>query len=78
MTCTPVTLPGGARAIICTATQRCKCGRRATLLCDWKMPEKKSGTCDAPLCAGCSTKPAPGKDLCAKHAADYAYWKASQ
>jgi hypothetical protein len=78
VTCTPFKTPDGATGIICTATRRCKCGRRATLECDWKMPNKKSGTCDAPLCAGCSTKPAPGKDLCAKHASDYAYWKASR
>jgi hypothetical protein len=52
---------------------RCKCGRVAKLECDWKAPHKKSGTCDAPICATCAHHPAPEKDLCPKHAAE---WKA--
>ena len=75
MTCNTVTLPDGARAIVCTQTRRCACGRPHTLLCDWKMPAKASGTCDAPLCRKCTTSPAPDKDLCANHAAE---WKARQ
>ncbi|QUT04083.1 hypothetical protein KFK14_13095 [Sphingobium phenoxybenzoativorans] len=78
MTCTPVRLPAGGTAIICTTTRRCKCGRRATLLCDWKVPTKKSGTCDAPICARCTTSPAPDKDLCPKHAAEFKTWKAAR
>jgi hypothetical protein len=61
---------GGIDAIVCGPTQRCKCGRRATRLCDWKIPGKKSGTCDAPLCDICAIVPAPEKDLCPKHAAE--------
>jgi hypothetical protein len=62
-------------AIVCSPRRRCKCGRRATLLCDWKQPKKKSGTCDAPICARCTTSPAADKDLCAKHAAEFQAWK---
>ncbi len=78
MTCTPVRLPRGGTAIICTATRRCKCGRRATLLCDWKVPTKKSGTCDAAICTRCTTSPARDKDLCPKHAAEFKTWKAQR
>jgi len=69
MPCTPFTTPEGGRGIICSRTQRCKCGRRSTKLCDWKVP---GGTCDAPLCERCTTVPAPEKDLCPKHAAEWA------
>jgi hypothetical protein len=74
MTCDRVNV-GGTAAIVCSKTQRCRCGKRATLLCDWKVPTKKSGTCDAPLCPTCTIKPAEGKDLCAKHAASYEDWR---
>lgn len=76
MTCIPVKLPGGQRAIVCTQTRRCKCGRPAKLLCDWKTPGAKKPTCDAPVCERCTTKPAPDKDLCVKHAIAYQEWKA--
>lgn len=72
MTCTHVQLPDGGTAIVCGPTQRCKCGNKATLLCDWKVPSKKSGTCDAKLCAKCTSSPAPDKDLCSKHATEWA------
>lgn len=78
MTCTPFALPDGARGFVCGPTQRCRCGNRATLLCDWKVPGKKSGTCDAPICRKCATSPAPEKDLCAKHAAEWKTWKAGR
>lgn len=75
MPCTFVPLPGGGTAIVCgprARPKRCSCGsgRPATLLCDWKV---EGGTCDAPLCEACSHVPAPEKDLCPKHAAE---WKA--
>lgn len=78
MTCEQVTLPGGGTAIICSPgrAKRCACGKRAPLLCDWKVPEHRSGTCDAPLCRDCTTSPAPGKDLCRAHARAYEAWKA--
>lgn len=77
MICDHVSLPGGRSAIVCRSRrrQRCDCGRPATLLCDWKVPTKKSGTCDKPICWRCATSPAPGKDLCPKHAAA---WEASK
>lgn len=73
MPCVPFTTPEGGRGIACYATKRCKCARRATLLCDWKVPTKKTGTCDKGLCDRCTYKPASGKDLCPDHAAE---WKA--
>lgn len=79
MTCSIVHSPGGfGRAIVCGPTKRCKCGKRATLLCDWKVPSRKSGTCDKPICAACTTSPAPDKDLCPAHALEYQDWKASR
>lgn len=77
MPCVVVRLPDGGSAIVCTVGrhQRCSCGARATLLCDWKVPARRSGTCDAQICEGCSHKPAPEKDLCPTHAAE---WKARQ
>ena len=50
----------------------CGSGRRADLLCDWKTPEGPNPTCDAAICATCTSKPAEGKDLCPKHAAEWA------
>lgn len=78
MGCQHVTLPGGQRAIVCGTRprKRCACGRPGTLLCDWKVPERRSGTCDTPLCPLCSTSPAPDKDLCPTHVEAYKEWKA--
>lgn len=70
MPCRPVSVPGGF-AIVCGPRGRrrkCACGRPADLLCDGKVPSKKSGTCDRPLCSKCATSPAPGVDLCPDHA----------
>lgn len=78
MPCTPTTLPDGSHAIVCTPTQRCKCGARATLQCDWKVPTRRSGVCDRYICASCSTKPAPHKDLCREHAVTWERWKAAR
>lgn len=79
MPCHPIQLEGGARGLVCTGRQKRKrcgsCGRPAGLLCDWKVKERKSGTCDEPICGACTHKPAKGKDLCPKHAAE---WKARQ
>ena len=71
MVCTVVPMPNGGNAIVCGPAPRCKCGNRATLLCDWKVPENKSGTCDAKLCKECTSSPAPDKDLCPAHAAEW-------
>ncbi len=80
MICDRVSMPGGGTAIVCSSgrRKRCKCGRDAFLLCDWRMPEKRSGTCDAPICNICGISPAPGKDLCAKHKAEFLQWQAEK
>lgn len=78
MACEQIALPGGGSAIVCGGrrSQRCRCGRTATLLCDWKLAGDPHGrTCDAPLCDRCTTSPAPEKDLCPKHAAAFEAWK---
>ncbi len=64
-----VPLPGGGSAIVCTSRrrQRCACGRVATLLCDWKVPAKRS-----------ATSPAPDKDLWARHAIAFEGWLADR
>lgn len=77
MPCQPIEVPGLGRGFICTGRQRkpkcVSCGRPADLLCDWKTPEGKKPTCDKPICARCTHSPAPDKDLCPAHAAE---WKA--
>lgn len=77
MICERVSLPTGGHAIVCSGgrRKRCACGRRADLLCDWKVEGKRSGTCDAPLCSRCTTSPAPEKDLCPEHAKAFAAWQ---
>jgi protein gp37 len=45
---------------------------------DWKVPTKKSGTCDKPVCISCTFSPAPDKDLCAEHALAFGMWKAGR
>lgn len=80
MACEVVPLAGGGVAIVCGSRgKKCRtCKRRATLECDWKVPERKSGTCDEPICTRCAISPAPGKDLCPTHAAAYRSWLARQ
>jgi len=79
MACERVSLPDGGHAIVCgtrsTRKDRCACGRVATRLCDWKVPERRSGTCDAPICASCATSPAPEKDICPAHAPALRAWQ---
>lgn len=70
MPCETVRLENGTRAIVCSPGRgkRCSsCGKRAGQLCDWKVADRKSGTCDEPICSSCSHVPAPGKDLCPRH-----------
>lgn len=74
---------GGIRAIVCGrghGRKRCKaCGSpTADRQCDWKVPGKKSGTCDVHLCSKCSTQPAPDKDLCPTHAKAWEQMKATR
>ncbi len=70
MTCETYTMPNGSVAIICGSSprKRCACGRPATLECDWKVPSRRSGTCDRPLCSHCTYVPDKNKDLCPEHA----------
>lgn len=78
MPCERVSLPGGGLAIVCgtrASRQRCACGKPATLLCDWKVPARRSGTCDAPICSSCATSPAPEKDICPAHAPALRAWQ---
>lgn len=74
MPCEHVTLPDGARAIVCGPRPgRCACGSGlpATQLCDWKTPTGPASTCSAKLCRRCTHVPAPGKDLCPTHRAEW-------
>jgi hypothetical protein len=70
MTCDP--LPGGG--FFCNRGQRrprCGvpgCGRRCEFECDFPIPRKKSGTCDAKLCGAHATRSGAEKDLCPPHA----------
>lgn len=81
MTCEHVQLPGGGTAIVCgtkpwpRSKVRCSCGHPAKLLCDWKVSDSKTGTCDKPICARCTTSPAPDKDLCPEHAQAWTQWQ---
>ena len=77
MVCERITIDG-VTAIVCGRFRRapkCKCGSRlpATLLCDWKVKARKSGTCDAKICKACAKSPAPEKDLCPDH---WTLWEA--
>jgi hypothetical protein len=79
MPCETIRLPDGNVAIACgirrPKPKLCKCGSRlpADLLCDWKTPTdaKPEKTCDAKGCARCMSHPAPGKDLCPYHTAEW-------
>jgi hypothetical protein len=59
-------------AILCsrTAEKRCiYCGRPSSKLCDFRLTGAKAGnTCDAPMCANCTTSGGPDVDYCRPHA----------
>ena len=80
MPCDLVNLPTGGKAIVCSSGRRvrCSCGQRAPFLCDWKVPGKKSGTCDAPICGGCASSPSPEKHLCVSHQVEFERWKSER
>jgi hypothetical protein len=73
-----VRMPDGNVAILRMAGRRprpcVKCGAVSTRLCDWKISGGKVRlrTCSAPICDSCTSSPAPGKDLCPTHAAEWA------
>lgn len=73
---------GDGFAFVCgpkPRVKKCACGsgKPADLLCDWKTDDtaSKTGTCDAAICADCSTRPAPEKDLCQRHARAWVEWR---
>lgn len=67
MPCTPFTLPGGARAIVCSRTPRprCACGETSAYQCDAR---RGRSTCSRHLCAACATQTGPDTHLCPEHA----------
>lgn len=79
MPCTPIRVDSSAGpivGIVCTRGRgkRCvNCGAATDRVCDWKLTGPKAGkTCDRPVCAKCSTRPAADKDLCPAHARAWA------
>jgi hypothetical protein len=66
VTCRPVRLADGVKAIVCTrgTRRRCVCGRPATKLCDFPTGR---GTCDKPLCGRCARPVGPDRDFCPNH-----------
>lgn len=58
------TICGSQRIPVCV-----KCGGIATRECDWRIGRR---TCDRPVCDECTHSPAPGKDLCPRHAKEWA------
>ena len=77
--CDEIKLPDGDSFLVCglrAFKKFCACGRHADFLCDWKVPARKSGTCDAPICSHHAKQVAPGKHLCPLHQKHYEDWKA--
>jgi hypothetical protein len=77
MYCTKMKI-GATTAIVCHGGRRpreqlCLCGKPATRLCDWIIAKrgKRIVRCSAPMCDGCSIRPAPEKDLCPTHGAEW-------
>lgn len=78
MACVHVKLADGTMGIVCGVRVKrsfCACGRVGELLCDWKMKEKKSGTCDRPICKQCALEVGADKHLCKPHQKAYAEWQ---
>ena len=75
MACTPFSANGATGFICGPGPKRCGCGNRSVFLCDWKVPERKSGTCDADLCGACATSPEKDKHLCPAHRTAWAEWR---
>lgn len=78
MPCEHVNLGDGNFAIICSSrgTRKfCSCGRPGELLCDWKVKDKKSGTCDRPICRQHALEVGKDKHLCQEHQQAYSDWR---
>jgi hypothetical protein len=73
---------GDQTVIVCgvkqTTPRFCRCGRVAIALCDWKVRDRKSGTCDAPMCTDHAKKVGRGKHLCLDHERAYELWQRRQ
>jgi len=67
-TCEWTKLPDGTNVLVRRSrrVERCStgCGNRSTRECDYPTPK---GSCDAPLCASCARRVAPGVDHCPSH-----------
>jgi hypothetical protein len=75
--CLKLQMPDGNFAIVCGGHARqkyCTCGRICDFLCDWKVKERKSGTCDRPVCKEHALQVGPDKHLCQEHRKAYADW----
>jgi hypothetical protein len=80
MTCERISFPNprgegpDVEGIICSRGKRwprCSvpgCDRRAPFLCDFPIPRRKSGTCDAKLCDGHRARQGEDRDFCPPHA----------
>lgn len=79
MPCYHIRMSDGTTAIVCADGSKAKkcveCSRESKFLCDWKMPERKSGTCDAPICRDHALEVASDKHLCPWHQKAYELWK---
>jgi len=77
--CERMKFEDGSVAFLCGVRPRphtfCRCGRQADFLCDWKVPERKSGTCDAPICQTHAREVAPEKHLCVFHSHAFDLWR---
>lgn len=73
MGCEKLPLGDGNAAIVCSrGRRRSKCSScgaaNAPFLCDARVREKRSGTCDAPVCASCAVEVGADRHLCPTHA----------
>jgi hypothetical protein len=76
--CEHIQFPGGGGTVIICGVKPvkyCACGHGAAFLCDWKVPGRKSGTCDAPICTRHAKQVAPGKHLCPLHQHQWDDWQ---
>jgi hypothetical protein len=76
--CEHVKFPDGTTAIICGMRGRqkfCACGRVGDFECDWKVKEKRSGMCDAPICSHHALQVGPDKHLCPQHQKAWEAWQ---
>jgi hypothetical protein len=77
--CLKMGVGNGKFAIICGVRglkpKFCACGRESHLLCDWKVKDKKSGTCDAPICDQHALQVGTDKHLCPLHQKAWEAWQ---